>query len=62
MPAALARDELQVEDWRLEQLRRAGWSEPEALLLALDPSVDLHRACDLLAEGCDPELAWEIVH
>lgn len=62
MPATLTSDDLRVEEWRLEQLRRAGWPEAEALLLALDPGVDLHHACDLLTDGCEPELAWQILN
>ena len=62
MPATLTSDDLPVEEWRLEQLRRAGWPEAEALLLALDAGVDLQQACDLLADGCKPELAWQILN
>jgi hypothetical protein len=61
MSTTLTIDDRQVEDWRIDQLRRAGWSEPQALVLALDPSVDLHLACDLLAKGCPPSLALRIV-
>jgi hypothetical protein len=59
--SALTIDDRQVEDWRFEQLRRAGWPDQQALLLALDPSVDLHQACDLLARGCPPTLALRIL-
>jgi hypothetical protein len=61
MSTTLTIDDRQVEDWRIEQLGRAGWSEPQALMLALDPGVDLHLACDLLAKGCSPSLALRIV-
>lgn len=54
-------DDRQLSDWRLEQLHRAGWPEPQALLLAVDPDVDLHQACDLLASGCPAELALRIL-
>jgi hypothetical protein len=54
-------DDRQVEDWRYQQLRRAGWPEQQALLFALDPGVDLHQACDLLARGCEPTLALRIL-
>ena len=61
MSTALTIDDREVEDWRIDQLRRAGWPEPQALVLALDPSVDLHLACDLLAKGCPPSLALRIL-
>jgi hypothetical protein len=48
-------------EWRLEQLLNAGWPEDKAAALALSADVDLHRACDLLRQGCALELAWEIL-
>jgi hypothetical protein len=56
-----APNELGVEDWRFQQLTVAGWPEQQALVLAADPDVDLHLACDLLAHGCDLGLALEIL-
>jgi len=56
-----AASELTVDDWRFQQLLSAGWPEEQALVLAARPDVDLHLACDLLAKGCDPTLAWEIL-
>jgi hypothetical protein len=53
--------ELGVDDWRFEQLVAAGWPEQQALVLAARHDVDLHLACDLLAKGCDPALAWDIL-
>jgi hypothetical protein len=53
--------ELPVADWRYQQLLQAGWPDEQALLLAANPAVDLHRACDLLSAGCKPELAVRIV-
>ncbi len=61
MNAQLTLTELTVEEWRLQKLAAAGWPEPQALLLAASHAVDLHFACDLLANGCDPAVAWEIV-
>lgn len=49
------------ELWRVEQLIAAGWDDDRAILIACSPSVDLHRACDILTNGCDRELAWEIL-
>jgi hypothetical protein len=53
--------ELPVAGWRYQQLLRAGWPDQQALLLAANPTVDLHLACDLLANGCDSELAIRIL-
>ena len=53
--------ELGIEDWRFHQLLAAGWPEQQALLLAANHDIDLHTACDLLAQGCDRALAWEIL-
>ena len=50
-----------VEDWRFQQLLAAGWPERQALVLAAHHDIDLHLACDLLAQGCDLALAWEIL-
>jgi hypothetical protein len=54
-------NELTVEDWRLQQLVKAGWPEAQALVLAADHNVDLHFVCDLLAKGCDLSTALKIV-
>ena len=53
--------ELTVEDWRFQQLVKGRWPEQQALVLAASPDVDLHLACELLAKGCDPAIAWEIL-
>lgn len=50
-----------VADWRFQQLLQAGWPEPDALLLAGQPEVDLHVACELLEHGCDLPTAWQIL-
>ena len=54
-------DELSVEDWRYRQLVKAGWPEAQALALATNHHVDLHLACELLAKGCGPDVAWQTV-
>ncbi|HUY71850.1 MAG TPA: hypothetical protein VMV08_06375 [Gaiellaceae bacterium] len=52
---------IDVYCWRMEQLLRAGYARVLADALALDPRVDLHTACDLLAHGCPQGLAFGIV-
>jgi hypothetical protein len=57
----LPSSELGVEDWRFKQLLSVGWPEQQALVLAANHNIDLHLACDLLAKGCDVDLAWQIL-
>ena len=45
-----------VYEWRYEQLLDAGYP-PEVALLLADSDADLHKACDYLASGCDPQTA-----
>ena len=50
-----------VRSWRLEELERAGYAADQASELADRMYVDLHRATDLLRNGCSPELAFRIL-
>jgi hypothetical protein len=50
-----------IERWRLQELQRAGYDRRAAAQLASRSYVDLHRAIDLLAKGCPPDLALEIL-
>lgn len=50
-----------VRRWRFTQLIRAGYSPSDALTLSRRDDVDLHRATQLLAEGCPPETALRIL-
>jgi hypothetical protein len=50
-----------IAAWRLEELRRAGYTPRAAAKLAVASDVDLHVAVDLLAHGCDPKLALKIL-
>jgi hypothetical protein len=50
-----------VARWRLEQLLRAGYGAEDALALALDVGVDLHRATELVQAGCSPAVAVRIL-
>ena len=56
------RDETEVvEGWRAEQLEMAGYGAQAAAKIARRYDVDLHIAIDLLASGCEPELALKIL-
>jgi hypothetical protein len=57
----LVRDSFDVIGWRFDELRRAGWPINEALQLAERTDVDLHEACELLAQGCSVEVALRIL-
>jgi hypothetical protein len=50
-----------VVAWRFEQLRRVGYDRREARLLSRRVDIDLHRAADLLRDGCPHELALAIL-
>jgi hypothetical protein len=50
-----------IERWRAGELERAGYESSAAALLAARGDVDLHYAIDLLRNGCDPELALQIL-
>ena len=50
-----------VERWRAEELERAGYSPEAAAELAARHDVDLHRAVDLLRQGCPRDVALAIL-
>ena len=50
-----------VERWRAQALEHAGYDAVTALVLAARPDVDLHRAIELLENGCPPEVAVQIL-
>jgi hypothetical protein len=54
-------DEELVMQWRIEELERAGYAPDDVLVIALDPSIDLHVAIDLIRRGCPHELALRIL-
>jgi hypothetical protein len=56
-PSELAR----VVDWRLRELMRAGYGEEGARSLADQVEIDLHRATDLLRDGCPEDVALRIL-
>lgn len=51
----------QVERWRADELERAGFDARAAATIAARHDIDLHRATDLISNGCTPELALQIL-
>lgn len=51
----------QVERWRADELERAGFDARAAATIAGRLDIDLHRATDLIRNGCTPELALQIL-
>jgi hypothetical protein len=49
-----------VESWRLHVLIEAGYPLPLAERVAAS-EADLHRAVELLQQGCSPQTATEIL-
>jgi hypothetical protein len=49
-----------VESWRLHVLLEAGYPVPLAERIAVS-EADLHEAVELLARGCEPQVAAEIL-
>ena len=55
-------DEIElIESWRAEQLELAGYGAAAAAELAARHDVDLHRAIEMLSDGCPAELALKIL-
>jgi hypothetical protein len=50
-----------VLGWRVEQLIAAGFDSDAAFVLALDRTVDLHEATELVRRGCPPQTALRIL-
>jgi hypothetical protein len=50
-----------VERWRREQLRNAGFGKSRAGQLAHDRRWDLHALIELVERGCPPQLAVRIL-
>jgi hypothetical protein len=50
-----------IEQWRAEELERAGYPLIAAGELATRHDVDLHLAIDLLRQGCPVEIALQIL-
>ena len=50
-----------VLSWRIEQLIAVGYDSDSAFVLALDRTIDLHEATELVRRGCPPETAFLIL-
>lgn len=50
-----------VVRWRVGQLLDAGYDGESALVIGLDPSIDLHAAVSLLRRGCPVDTALQIL-
>jgi hypothetical protein len=50
-----------ITGWRFGYLMGAGYDPEAALIIAQENSVDLHRAADLLHNGCPPDTALRIL-
>jgi hypothetical protein len=53
-------EQAKVEGWRLHVLMEAGYPIPLAERLA-GSNADLHRAVELVTQGCEPQTAAEIL-
>ena len=60
-PVTYAPEIDRVEQWRMDELERAGYDSRSAFLLAARPEIDLHSAVDLLKNGCSTKLALAIL-
>ena len=50
-----------IEQWRHDELERAGYDAESAFVLAASHDVDLHDAVNLLSRGCTVDLALQIL-
>ena len=50
-----------IEQWRADELRRAGFGFDDARQLATRHDVDLHKATALVGRGCPHDLALQIL-
>jgi hypothetical protein len=55
------KEEQQVMQWRIEELERAGYTPEDVIVMALDASIDLHVAVDLVRRGCPHDVALRIL-
>ena len=50
-----------IEQWRAEELERAGYPVLDAARIAERHDVDLHLATDLISQGCPVPVALQIL-
>ena len=50
-----------IEQWRAEELERAGYPVRDTELLAQRLDIDLHLAIDLVRQGCPIPVALQIL-
>jgi hypothetical protein len=50
-----------IEQWRAEELERAGYPVRDAARIAARHDVDLHLATDLISQGCPIPVALQIL-
>jgi hypothetical protein len=50
-----------IEQWRAEELERAGYPVRDAAGIAARHDVDLHLAVDLISNGCPVPVALQIL-
>ncbi len=50
-----------VERWRAHSLQKAGYDAEAAAVLAASHEIDLHLAVRLLEQGCEVDLALQIL-
>ena len=50
-----------IENWRAEELVRAGYEPGDAIALAARHDIDLHLAVALIEQGCPYETALDIL-
>lgn len=60
-PRPLASEREKIDDWRIDELQRAGYDTIAAYRIAKRHDVDLHEAIALLENGCSQELALRIL-
>ncbi|MGE5745684.1 MAG: hypothetical protein ACM33U_00305 [Solirubrobacterales bacterium] len=51
----------ELNDWRRDQLRRAGFDRDLADRITAERTTDLHALIELVDRGCPPELAARIL-
>lgn len=52
---------VRILQWRRDELFRGGYPDEWALSLSFSKTVDIHRACDLLRQGCPVSVAVKIL-